>query len=60
MELLRNSGASAVQMSAEIGVSTSLLYRCSREFSDMKAAEERPAYEDLERENRRLRGECFL
>ena len=39
MALYRSSDVSAEQVGAELGVSTSLLYRWSREFSDSEATE---------------------
>ena len=55
--LYRSSDVSAEQVGAELGVSTSLLYRWSREFSDSEATEGRSSYQELEKENRRLRRE---
>lgn len=57
VELLQGSGVSADQVSAELGVSTALLYRWAREMSNERVAAARPAYEDLASENRRLRRE---
>ena len=55
--LYRSSDVSAEQVGAELGVSTSLLYRWSREFSDSEATEGQPSYQELEKEHRRLRRE---
>ena len=57
VELLRNSGASTSQVSADLGISPSLLSRWSRELGSPQVADERPSYEDLERENKRLQRE---
>lgn len=57
VELFQGSGISADQVSAELGISTSLLYRWSRELSTEQVETARPAYEDLASENRRLRRE---
>ena len=48
-------------MSTELGVSSTLLYRWAREFSNEQAQDERSSNEDLASENRRLRREvkCF-
>lgn len=53
--LYRSADVSAEQVGAELGISASLIYRWSREFSEANAPEGRPAYKDLEKENRRLR-----
>ena len=53
--LYRSTEVSAEPVGAELGLSASLIYRWSREFSDANAPEGRPAYQDLEKENRRLR-----
>ena len=53
--LYRSSDVFAEQVGAELGVSASLIYRWSREFSEANAPEGRLAYKDLEKENRRLR-----
>ena len=55
--LYRSSDISAEQVGAELGVSASLIYRWSREFSEAHAPEGQPTYQDLEKENRRLRRE---
>ncbi len=57
MALYRSSDVSAEQVGAELGVSTSLLYRWSREFSDSEATEGQSSYQELEKEHRRLRRE---
>ena len=55
--LYRSSDISAEQVGAELGVSASLIYRWSREFSEANAPEGQPTYKDLEKEHRRLRRE---
>ena len=55
--LYRSSGVSAAQVSEELGVSESLLYRWAREYSDEKMPADRPSYEELEKELRRTRRE---
>lgn len=53
VELFQQSDVSATQLSTELGVATNLLYR----WSARQESVERPAYAELERENRRLRRE---
>ena len=55
VELFQGSDVFAEQVSAELGVSASLIYRWSRAFSESNAPVGRPAYQDLEKENRRWR-----
>ncbi|MCY3627532.1 MAG: hypothetical protein OXG88_07825 [Gammaproteobacteria bacterium] len=44
----------AAQLNMELGVATKLLFRRSRELKTHQEAVKRPAYDDLERENRGL------
>ena len=50
-------GITAAQVSAELGISQSVLYRWQRELAVVQEKTERPLYEDLEKELRRLRVE---
>ena len=50
--LLQQSSLPATQISADIGVSTTLLYRWQREFKNVDEPLNRPTYEELERESR--------
>jgi len=55
--LFQTAGITAAQVSAELGVSQSVLYRWQRELAVVQEQVERPSYEDLEKELRRLRVE---
>ena len=55
--LFQSSGISTEQVSAELGVSSTILYRWAREFSNEQAQDVRSSNEDLASENRRLRRE---
>lgn len=46
--LYQSSDVSAEQVGAELGISASLIYRWSREFSEANAPEGRPAYKNLD------------
>ena len=50
-------GITAAQVSAELGISPSVLYRWQRELAVVQEKMGRPSYEDLENELRRLRVE---
>ena len=55
--LFESSGISAEQVSAELGVSTTLLYRWVRDSRADQPQAYRPSYEELEKELRRTRRE---
>ena len=55
--LFQGSGVSAEQVSAELGISTSLLYRWARDASDDPPEADRPSYKELEKELQRTRRE---
>ena len=55
--LYQSSGVSVPQLSVELGVSQSLLYRWARELNEVQPQAGRPTYEELEKEVRRLRRE---
>ena len=54
----RSADVSAEQVGAELGISASLIYRWSREFSEANAPEaDQPRYQELQKELRRTRRE---
>lgn len=55
--LLKSSGGSTSEVSAELGIGPSLLSRWAREFEETDGSDRRPTYEELESELRRLRKE---
>ena len=55
--LFQGSGVSAEQVCAELGISTSLLYRWVRDVRDDPQEADRPSYQELEKELRRTRRE---
>ena len=55
--LFQTVGITAAQVSAELGISPSVLYRWQRELAVVPEKVERPSYADLEKELRRLRVE---
>lgn len=55
--LLQTAGYTAAQVSSELGISVSMLYRWQRELEAIQAEKERPSYSELEKEVRRLRME---
>lgn len=57
VELFQGSGVSAEQVSAELGISTSLLYRWVRDSRDDPPVADQPSYKELEKELRRTRRE---
>ena len=59
VELLRSSNATAAEVGRELGIGQQLLSRWAKERDGdgPEAAEDRPSYDDLVRENRRLRME---
>ncbi len=57
VELFQGSGVSAEQVSAELGISTSLLYRWVCDSRDDPLEADRPSYKELEKELRRTRRE---
>ena len=56
--LFHDSGVSAEQVSAELGISTSLLYRWVRDSRDDPPEADRPRYKELEKEFQCTRREC--
>ena len=48
--LFESSDISAEQVSAELGISTSLLYRWARDSHDDQPLADRPSYEEQEKE----------
>ena len=57
VELFQGSGVSAKQVSAELGISTSLLYRWVRDARDDPPDADQPSYKELQKELRRTRRE---
>ena len=57
VELFQGSGVSAEQVSAELGISTSLLYRWVRDARDDPPEADQPSYKELQKELRRTRRE---
>ena len=55
--LFQGSGVSAEQVSAELGISTSLLYRWVRDARDDPPEADQPSYKELEKELRRTHRE---
>jgi len=55
--MFQTAGITAAQVSAELGISEAVLYRWQRELAVVPEKTERPSYEDLEKELRRLRVE---
>ena len=55
--MFQGSGVSAEQVSAELGISTSLLYRWVRDTRDDPPEADRPSYKELEKELARTRRE---
>ena len=55
--MFQGSGVSAEQVSAELGTSTSLLYRWVRDARDDPPEADRPSYNELEKELPRTRRE---
>ncbi len=58
--LFQGSGVSAEQVSAELGISTSLWYRWVRDARDDPPAVDRPSYKELEKALQRIRRELDL
>ncbi|MYC25125.1 MAG: transposase [Gammaproteobacteria bacterium] len=51
--LFQGSGVSGEQVSAELGMSTSLLYRWGRDVRDDQPSLDRPSYKELEKKPQR-------
>ena len=56
-DLFQGSGISAKQVSAELGISTSLLYRWVRDARDDPPEADQPSYKELQKELWRTRRE---
>ena len=57
VELFQGSGVAAEQVSAELGISTSLWYRWVRDARDNPPEADQPSYQELQKELRRTRRE---